>query len=120
MKFHIYLYSCVLVFLLFSGGVAQQNVTSATLSGRIEDSSGAVISGANVTTIHLETNQQHTATSNDEGRYRFPYLRIGAYDIKVDAQGFSTITKQLTISVGQALDVPIRLDVAGVQAKVNI
>src|SRR5262245_34998128 len=106
MKFHIYLYSFVLVFLFLGSGAAQQNVTSATLSGRIEDSSGAVISGANVTAIHLETNQQHTAISDNEGRYRFPYLRIGAYDLKVDAQGFSTATRQLTVSVGQALDVP--------------
>src|SRR5215213_855235 len=120
MKIHIYLYSFVLVFLSFGGGVAQQNVTSATLSGRIEDSRGAVISGANVTAIHLDTNQQHTATSDDEGRYRFPYLRIGAYDVKVDAQGFSMITRQLTVSVGQALDLPLRLDVAGVSAEVNI
>ena len=119
MKIHIYLCTLVLLFLC-SGGAAQQNVTSATLSGRIEDSRGAVISGANVTAIHLETNQQQTATSDEEGRYRFPYLRIGAYDVKVDAQGFSTITRQLTVSVGQALDVPIRLDVAGVSAEVNI
>src|SRR5829696_3799064 len=120
MKIRIYLYSFLLVFLSSGPAVAQQNVTSATLSGRIEDSRGAVISGASVTATHLETNQQHTATSDEEGRYRFPYLRIGAYDLKIDAQGFSTLTRQLTVSVGQALDVPVRLDVAGVAAEVNI
>src|SRR5215204_820648 len=120
MKIRNYLCSLVLVFLSVGAGVGQQNVTSATLSGRIEDSRGAVISGASVTATHLETNQQHTATSDEEGRYRFPYLRIGAYDVKVDAQGFSTITRQLTVSVGQALDLPLRLDVAGVSAEVNI
>ena len=120
MKIYIYLYSFVLVLLSFSAVVAQQSVTSATLSGRIEDSSGAVISGANVTATHLETNQQQTAMSDDAGRYRFPYLRTGAYDLKIDAPGFSTITRQLTVSVGQALDVPIRLDVASLSAQVNI
>jgi carboxypeptidase family protein len=99
---------------------AQQNVTSATLSGRIEDASGAVVGGASVTATHLETNQELTTTSNNEGWYRFPYLRIGAYDLKFDAQGFSTITKQLTVSVGQAIDLPIRLAVAGVSAEVNV
>ena len=120
MKIHIYLCSIALVFVSFGTGAAQLNVTSATLSGRIEDSSGAVISGANVTATHVETNQQHTATSDAEGRYRFPYLRIGAYDLKIDAQGFSRITKQLTVSVGQSLDLPVRLDVAGLSAEVNI
>src|SRR6185369_13769586 len=49
-----------------------------------------------------------------------PYLRIGDYDLKIDAQGFSPVVKQLTVSIGQALDLPIRLDVAGVSAQVNI
>src|ERR1700752_3854831 len=119
MKIPIYLCS-VLMFLCAGLCAAQQNVTSATLSGRVEDARGSVVSGASLTAIHVATNQQLTATSDDEGRYRFPYLRIGAYDLKVDAQGFSTTTKQLTVSVGQSLDLPIRLEVAGVSAQVNI
>jgi hypothetical protein len=119
MKIPIYLCS-FLLFLCAGVCAAQQNVTSATLGGRIEDAQGAVVSGASVTATHVETNQQLSATSDHEGRYRFPYLRTGAYDLKVNAQGFSTITKQLTVSVGQALDLPIRLEVAGVSAQVNI
>ena len=47
----IYL-SCICLMLLLSGvGWAQHNVTSATLSGRIEDASGAVVSGASVTAV---------------------------------------------------------------------
>src|ERR1051325_1573414 len=120
MKPHLYL-PCICLMLLLGGvALAQQNVTSATLTGRIEDARGAVVSGASVTATHLETNQQLTATTDREGRYRFPYLRIGDYDLKIDAQGFSPVTKQLTVSVGQALELPIQLDVAGVTAQVNI
>src|ERR1044071_9787817 len=119
MRLPIYLCS-IFIFLCAGVCAAQQNVTSATLSGRIEDASGAVVSGANLTATHVETNLQLTATSDDEGRYRFPYLRTGAYDLKIDAQGFSSITKQLTVSVGQAVDLPIKLEVAGVSAQVNI
>ena len=119
MKLQIYL-SSILLLLCAGLCAAQQNVTSATLSGRIEDARGAVVSGANVTATHLETNQQLTATSDDEGRYRFPYLRIGDYDLKIDAQGFSTFSRQLTVSVGQALDLPVKLNVADVSAQVNI
>ena len=120
MRPHNYL-SCICLMLLLSGvGWAQHNVTSATLTGRIEDASGAVVSGASVTAIHLETNQQLTTTSDFEGRYRFPYLRIGDYDLKIDANGFSTVTRQLTVSIGQAIDLPIKLDVAGIAAQVTI
>jgi hypothetical protein len=120
MKPHIYLFCICLMLLLSSVTQAQYNVTSATLSGRIEDASGAVVSGASVTATHHETNQQLTTTSDLEGRYRFPYLRIGDYELKIDANGFATVTKQLTVSVGQAIDLPIKLDVAGISAAVTI
>src|SRR5689334_18989563 len=120
MRITIYLYAALLVFIIWGVGAAQQNVTSGTLSGRIEDERGAVVSGVTVTATHLETNQQLTTTSDVDGRYRFPYLRTGDYDLKVEAQGFESLTKQLTVLVGQALDLPIKLDVAGVTAQVNI
>lgn len=120
MKPHLYLSSICLMLLLSAAGRAQHNVTSATLSGRIEDTSGAVVSGASVTATHHETNQQLNTTSDLEGRYRFPYLRIGDYDLKIDADGFATVTKHLTVSVGQAIDLPIKLDVAGISAAVTV
>jgi hypothetical protein len=100
--------------------MAQQNVTSASISGRIEDARRAVVSGATINATQLETNQVFTTTSDHEGRYRFPYLRTGTYDLTIDAPGFSTVTRQLTVSLGQALDLPVKLDVAGVSAQVNI
>jgi hypothetical protein len=117
----IYLSLCVL-FLLASASisVAQQNVTSATLSGRIQDARGASVNGASVTATHQETNQHFTTISDHEGRFRFPYLRTGAYDLKIDAQGFAPVIKQMTVSIGQALDLPVKLEVAGVSEQVNI
>lgn len=99
---------------------AQQTVTSATLSGRVEDASGAVVSGASLTATNLETNQKQVATTDYDGRYRFPYLQVGSYNLSIEAQGFTSSTKQLTLTVGQALDLPLKLDVAGVSAQVNI
>src|SRR5688500_4936887 len=100
---------------------SQQNVTSGTLSGRIEDSSGAVVNGANITVTNLETNQRLTTSTDGEGRYRFPYLRTGAYDVHIEAQGFTAVSfNRLSVSVGQSLELPVKLDVAGVSAQVNI
>src|SRR6185295_8510186 len=99
---------------------AQQTVTSGTLSGRIEDAGGAVVSGASLTATNLETNQTQTASTDYDGRYRFPYLQVGSYKLSVEAQGFASLTKELTVTVGQALDLPIKLEVAGLSAQVNI
>ncbi|HEV2834381.1 MAG TPA: TonB-dependent receptor [Pyrinomonadaceae bacterium] len=114
-----FLCSCLLV-LLSGAAVGQQNVTSGAVSGRIEDSRGAVVSGATVTATNLETNQRLTTASDAEGRYRFPYLRTGEYDLTVEASGFAAVTKRLTVLVGQSLELPVKLDVAGVSANVSI
>ncbi|HBB89879.1 MAG TPA: hypothetical protein DC047_19925 [Blastocatellia bacterium] len=109
--------------LLLSNAVsiqAQQTVTSATVSGRIEDSRGALVSGASLTATNLETNQKQTATTDYDGRYRFPYVQVGRYKLLIEAQGFASLTKELTVTVGQALDLPIKLEVAGLSEHVDV
>jgi hypothetical protein len=108
--------------MFLSAGLAlgQQNVTSAALTGLVQDGTGAVVNGANVTAKNLETNQQTATATDSEGRYRFPYLRTGVYDLTIEAQGFSIFTRQLTLTVGQSIDLPVKLEVAGVAAQVNI
>lgn len=110
----------VAIFLSIQIDYAQQAVTSGTLAGRIEDRSGAVINGASVVATNLETNLRFNTTSDYQGRFRFPLLRVGNYSVQFEAQGFQTLRRQLTVSVGQVLDLPIRLDVAGLSADVNI
>ncbi|HKC62555.1 MAG TPA: carboxypeptidase regulatory-like domain-containing protein, partial [Pyrinomonadaceae bacterium] len=99
---------------------AQQTVTTATLSGRVEDASGASLSGANLTVTNLETNQSRTATSDEEGRYRFQNLPVGSYQLIAEREGFATLNERLTLSVGQSLDVPVRLSVKTISASVQI
>lgn len=115
----------VLLFLavILLGGpdaLGQQTVTSATLSGRVQDASGALVSGASLTATNLGTNQKQTATTGYDGRYRFPYLQVGTYQLSIEAQGFAPLTKQLTVTVGQALDLTLTIEVAGVSAQVNV
>jgi hypothetical protein len=120
MYIRVFIVSIFIVVLLPVAGIAQQNVTSGSLSGRIEDSNGAVVGGANITATNIETSQRLTTSSDHEGRYRFPYLRIGTYDVRVEAAGFTAVNKQLTITIGQSLELLVTLDVAGVSAQVHI
>ena len=99
---------------------AQQTVTSATLSGVVQDLSGAFVTDAVLTATNLETNQKQVATTDFDGRYRFPYLPVGAYRLSVNAPGFTLFTKELTLTVGQALSMPVKLEVAGFSEKVTV
>ncbi len=100
--------------------LAQQTVTSATLGGHVEDSAGAGLPGALVTINNLDTNQTQTATTDADGRYRFGYLPAGPYELLAERAGFDTLRQRLTLTLGQALDVPLRLSVAGVTGSVQI
>src|SRR5262245_5039161 len=99
---------------------AQQAVTSATLSGRVEDANGAAVAAAVIAAINLDQNRSSTAQSDSLGRFRFLYLPVGRYRLKVEAKGFSTLERELTLTVGQALDAQLKLTVAGVAERLDI
>ncbi|MEK6336170.1 MAG: carboxypeptidase regulatory-like domain-containing protein [Acidobacteriota bacterium] len=99
---------------------AQQTVTSASLSGRITDASGSLVTGAVLTATALETNQKREARTDYDGRFRFPYLPVGAYELHIEAKGFVPLSKQLTLTVGQAIDVSLQLEVKGMAEHVTV
>jgi hypothetical protein len=99
---------------------AQQTVTSATLGGSVRDLNGASVVGARLTATHTETNQRQQTTTDAEGRYRFAYLQVGTYNLTIEAPGFIPAQAEITVTVGQALELPLRLEVAGVTARVNV
>jgi hypothetical protein len=103
-----------------SSAFAQQAVTSATLSGRVEDKDGASITGATVTAINLDRNQSWTATTDEHGRFRFSLLSVGPYRIKSEHAGFVTYDTELTLLIGQAMFLPIKLAVGSITETVSI
>lgn len=111
---------CALSALDTPSAFAQQSVTTATLSGHVEDMSGAAVSGASITITNLGTNRSQLAVADEEGRFRFLYLPVGTYQLKVEQKGFATRTTQLTLTVGQASVLAISLTVAGLTESVEV
>jgi outer membrane receptor protein involved in Fe transport len=105
-----------------SGGVAyaQETVNQATIAGRVVDTQGAIVPGALVTVRHTDTNLTVEASTDLNGRFRFPYLRIGPYELRVKLQGFRENARSLVLSAGSAFDIPITLEVAGIDAAVTV
>ena len=77
MRFSIIrLLSVSILALLFIGGTtAYGQGTSASLTGQVTDSSGAVVPGATVTATSAETNLAQTAAANGDGIYLIAPLR---------------------------------------------
>ena len=100
--------------------VAQQSVDYASVGGRVSDLSGGVVPDAQVQARHTDTNVTTTTVTDQEGRFRFPYLRLGSCEITVRKQGFGDITRRLTLTAGAAFELPLTLPVAGVDTNVLV
>ena len=99
---------------------AQETINYASISGRVADPSGAVVAGAHVTARQTDTNVTATASTDGEGRFRFPYLRVGPYEVTVCETGFADVSRKLTLTVGAAFELPVSLTVAGVETGVTV
>jgi Carboxypeptidase regulatory-like domain/TonB dependent receptor-like, beta-barrel len=99
---------------------AQETINHASISGRVTDPSGGVVAGAHVTARQTDTNLTGDATTDGEGRFRFPYLKVGPYEITVRQAGFADATRQLTLTVGAAFDLPVSLALATLENQVTV
>jgi Carboxypeptidase regulatory-like domain/TonB dependent receptor-like, beta-barrel len=99
---------------------AQETINFASVSGRVTDPQGAVVAGAQVSARQTETNVTAETVTNSEGRFRFPYLKVGPYEVKVHVPGFLDSTRTLGLTVGSAFDIPIVLAVAGLDTDVTV
>jgi hypothetical protein len=99
---------------------AQETINFASVSGRVTDPQGAIVAGAQVSARQTETNVTGETVTNSEGRFRFPYLKVGPYEVKVHAPGFLDSTRTLGLTVGSAFDIPIVLAVAGLDTDVTV
>jgi hypothetical protein len=94
---------------------AQETVNNASLAGRVADPSGAIIRSATVTARNTATNLTTTTSSDSGGRFRFPYLQVGQYEVTISNAGFSEAKRSVTLTLGAAFDLPVTLTVGAAQ-----
>ena len=114
---HIFL--LVLVCLLASTGWAQS--TNATLSGRVVDSSQAILANADVLLINTETGARISTKTNSQGFYVLPNIAPGKYELEVSRTGFKTIAQpNLVLHVQDVSYVNFTLPVGSVSEVVTV
>ncbi|MGH9338123.1 MAG: carboxypeptidase regulatory-like domain-containing protein [Acidobacteriota bacterium] len=69
-------------------------VTTATLSGIVQDPSGAVLPGADVTLTNEGTGAVSKKVSNETGEFVFTFVPIGIYTLQIEMPGFKTFESQ--------------------------
>ena len=115
-----FLFALALALTLARPLAAQQTVDVGSISGRVVDASNAPVPGATVSATHRATNIVVSEVTGQDGRFRFPYLRIGGYDVTVSIGGFDDVVRQVAVSAGSAFEMPISLKLAGIESSVTV
>ena len=91
------------------------------IRGRVADSNGAAVSGANVEIKNQATGETRTAQTNDSGEYTISKLPVGAYTVTVSSQGFAAASvKDVQISVAFVTEQDLTLSPQGSQETVTV
>jgi carboxypeptidase family protein/TonB-dependent receptor-like protein len=107
--------------LLFFVSCSLAQLPVGTISGVVQDSSGAVIPGATATATNRETGLVRTAATSGNGRFVLPALPVGNYDVKVEAPAFAPQSKQnLSVAIGQESVANFALAVGNVAEAVTV
>src|SRR6202167_2868488 len=87
-------------------------VGQATLTGTVEDTSGALISGAAITLTDTNNQTQRTARSDAHGFFSFTSLPAATYQVKFEKPGFAELERTIVVHIADHLEIPnIRLAV---------
>ena len=89
--------------------------TFAEVTGEVRDPSGALIAGARVTLTNTATNAIREAVANESGIYSFPLVQPGVYNLRVEKEGFRSVTRtSIELQVQQSARLDIEMTVGQV------
>lgn len=95
--------------------------TTGSISGTVQDEKEAALPNATVTARNVNTNTSRTSQTNEEGRYNFVNMPVGAYEVTVEAPNFSKYVQTgITLALNQAAVVDVTMKLGGVSEVVTV
>ena len=114
---------CLIIggFLLLFVQKAAWAQAAATISGRVQDASGASVAGATVAVRSLETGAARVVTTDEGGNFKVLSLAVGEYELKTEKTGFKAALRTgIHLVAGQEAVVNLRLEVGDVVQQVTV
>jgi outer membrane receptor protein involved in Fe transport len=97
-----------------------QATASGAIQGTVLDKSEAVVVGAEVFVTSKATGTTRTVATSDTGSFRFDLLSAGLYTVKVSKAGFSTVTQNVELLVGQTATANVVLSPGSVSESIEV
>jgi carboxypeptidase family protein len=100
---------------------AQTGQMFGELVGKVTDDQGGLLPGVNVTLSGPAVMGTPTATTNAEGRYRFPAVNSGTYKLTFELTGFAPLVRNdIVVPVRQTITVDASMKLASLQETVVV
>lgn len=115
----LFLTGVVSVLLLSVTGRAQ--VVTATVYGTVQDASGALLPGAEVTLTNEGTGAVRNTLTGDTGEFAFDFVSVGTYTLRIQMPGFKTFVQSgIQLSAGQTVRQSYTLQIGEVSEQITI
>ena len=118
----LYAMLCVVTAAFLIPKAIAQSVAGSEVTGYVTDPSGLPVAGAVVTIVETEKNEAHTTrTDARTGRYLFPDLKVGAYQLTASAAGFEKYVRSgIVLQVASNITINVTLNLGSVAQTVQV
>jgi len=99
--------SLLALFLLFL--IAPALLQAQTISGTVQDPSGAVIAGARIEITGGDLTQPIVLSSDGQGKFSSPELKPGTYSVRVEREGFEPLVKAVDLRAAVQLQLTLAI-----------
>lgn len=111
----------LLAVLLCTSAFGQSQAANGSIEGTVIDSSQGVLPGVTVTISNIETGNERSVTTNEDGFYRALLLPLGRYRVVAELQGFKKFDRSgITLQAGEVASVNVTLEVGQVSETVTV
>ncbi len=112
-------FACCILFLLIIQHstviTARAQGGSATLSGTVTDTNGALVPGVSIAVLNITQGFQRRTTTNEGGQFVVPSLPPSIYTVKAEHEGFQTAeVTNIILNVNSSMRIDIDLKVGSV------
>lgn len=95
--------------------------TRGTITGTIEDESGGVVPGVEITARNTATGLERKVLSSGDGSYRVPDLPFGVYELKAEMPGFKrAVVSHIEVAVAQTVSLDLVLQVGTPSEEITV
>jgi hypothetical protein len=100
---------------------ATAQTTSAHLTGRVHDASGALLPNVRVTVRNAETGLSREVRTGPDGVFNVPALAVGRYDVRAEAERFRpAIQRGIVLAIGETRVLELNLELGSVDQEITV